>query len=237
METASSRAFRQGEIIIQQGDTATAFYIVERGMVSVSKDGKVVAHLAPGQYFGEIGLLNGVPRTATVTAESSSVQVLELSRERFLDLVENSDLVSSEMAAIARKRTAHNSLRDALPGISADALGRLFPEFSTERLEAGATVIREGDVADRFYVIAEGCAVVTRRTAGGSEELAQLGPGEYFGEMGMITGQPRNATVTISDEGPAVLLSTDRKGFLAAFHAGASGDLAQTMITRAALLK
>jgi len=55
--------------------------------------------------------------------------------------------------------------------------------------------------------------------------------------MGMITGQPRNATVTISDEGPAILLSTDRKGFLAAFHAGASGDLAQTMIARAALLR
>jgi CRP-like cAMP-binding protein len=162
---------------------------------------------------------------------------MELSRERFLDLVENSDLISGEIAAIARKRTAHNSLRDALPGISAEALGRLFPEFSTERLEPGATVIREGDDADRFYVIAEGCAVVTRRKDGGSDELARLGPGEYFGEMGMITGQSRNATVTISDEGPAVVLSTDRNGFLAAFHAGASGDLAQTMITRAALLK
>ena len=237
LETAPSRTFRQDEIIIRQGDTAEAFYIVERGNVSVIKDGKVVAELAPGQYFGEIGLLHGVPRTATVTAKSPSVQVLELSRERFLDLVENSDLISSEMAAIARKRTAHNSLRDALPGISADALSRLFPEFSTERLEAGATVIREGDAADRFYVITEGCAVVTRRTTNGSEELARLGPGEYFGEVGMITGQPRNATVRISEKGPAVLLSTDRKGFLAAFHAGASGDLAQTMITRAALLK
>jgi CRP-like cAMP-binding protein/cytochrome P450 len=237
LETAPSRTFRQGEIIIQQGNAATAFYILERGTVTVSKDGKIVATLSPGEYFGEIGLLHGVPRTATVTAQSPSVQVLELSRERFLDLVENSDLVSSEMAAIARKRTAHNVLRDALPGVSADALGRLFPEFSTENLEAGATVIRQGDAADRFYVIAEGCAVVTRKGADGSEELARLGPGEYFGEMGMITGQPRNATVTISDEGPAVLLSTDRKGFLAAFHAGASGDLAQTMITRAALLK
>jgi CRP-like cAMP-binding protein/cytochrome P450 len=237
LETAPSRTFRQGEIIIQQGDTATAFYIVERGIVSVSKDGKVVARLAPGQYFGEVGLLHGVPRTATVTAQSSTVQVLELTRERFLDLVENSDLISGEMAAIARKRTAHNILRDALPGISADALARLFPEFSTERMEAGATVIREGDTADRFYVIVEGCAVVARRAAGSSEELARLGPGEYFGEMGMITGQPRNATVRISDEGPAVLLSTDRTGFLVAFHAGASGDLAQTMITRAALLK
>jgi len=237
LETAPSRTFRQGEIIIQQGDTAEAFYIVERGIVSVSKDGKVVAELSPGQYFGEIGLLHGVPRTATVTAQSPSVQVLELSRERFLDLVEKSDLISAEMAAIARKRTAHNSLRDALPGITADVLGRLFPEFSTERFESGTTVIREGDAADRFYVITEGCAVVTRLTDGGSEELARLGPGEYFGEMGMITGQPRNATVTISDEGPAILLSTDRKGFLAAFHAGASGDLAQTMIARAALLR
>ena len=237
LETAPSRIFQQGEIIIKQGDTATAFYIVERGTVTVSKDGKVVATLSPGQYFGEIGLLHGVPRTATVTTQSPWVQVLELSRERFLDLVENSDLVSGEMAAIARKRTAHNVLRDALPGISADALGRLFPEFLTEKLEAGAIVIREGDVADRFYVIAEGCAVVTRRGDEGSEEIARLGPGEYFGEMGMTTGQPRNATVTISDEGPAVLLSTDRKGFLAAFHGGASGDLAQTMITRAALLK
>ena len=237
METASSRTFRQGEIIIRQGDTATAFYIVERGIVSVIKDGKIVAQLAPGQYFGEIGLLHGVPRTATVTAQSPSVQVLELSRERFLDLVESSDLVSGEMAAIARKRTAHNSLRAALPGVSADAIERLFPEFSIERLEAGATVIREGDPADRFYVIAEGCAVVTRGAMGCSKELARLGPGEYFGEMGMITGQPRNATVRISDEGPAVLLSTDRKGFLAAFHAGASGDLAQTMIRRAALLQ
>jgi CRP-like cAMP-binding protein len=237
LETAPSRTFRQGETIIRQGETAEAFYIVERGIVSVSKDGNVLAQLAPGQYFGEIGLLHGVPRTATVTAQSPSVQVRELSRERFLDVVENSDLISGEMAAIARKRTARNSLRDALPGISAAALKRLFPEFSMETPEAGATVIQEGDAADRFYVIAEGCALVTRRTAGGSEELARLGPGEYFGEMGMITGQPRNATVRISGEGPAVLLSTDRKGFLAAFHAGASGDLAQTMITRAALLK
>ena len=237
LEVAPSRTFRQGDVIIRQGDEATAFYIIERGTVSVSKDGKVVARLAAGEYFGEIGLLHGVPRTATVTAESSTVQVLELSREAFLELVENCDLVSSEMAAIARKRTAHNVLRDALPGISAGAMERLFPEFSTEKYEAGATVIREGDAADRFYVIAQGCAVVTRCTDGGQKELARLGPGEYFGEMGMITGQPRNATVTVSEEGPAVLLSTDRNGFLSAFHAGASGDLAQTMITRAAQIQ
>jgi len=237
LANAPSRIFHAGEIIIRQGDTAEAFYILERGAVSVSKDGKDVAQLGPGDYFGEIGLLHGVPRTATVAAHSASVQVLELSRERFLDLIETCDLVSGEMAAIARKRTAHNTLRDALPGLSADAIERLFPEFSMEKVGAGATVINEGETADRFYVIAEGRAVVTRRKGGSEEVLARLGPGEYFGEMGLITGQPRNATVRISTDGSAVLLITDRKGFLAAFHGGASGDLAQTIIRRAAQLK
>jgi CRP-like cAMP-binding protein len=165
------------------------------------------------------------------------VQVVELSRERFLELVEKSDLVSGEIAAIARKRTAYNSLHGALPGVSAEALARLFPEFTLETLEAGRLVIREGDVADRFYVVVEGTAVVTRRAEEGSMELARLGAGEYFGEMGLIGGQPRNATVSISDEGPAILMSTDRAGFLAAFDAGASGDLAHTMMRRAEMLQ
>lgn len=237
LANAPSRIFRQGEVIIRQGDTATAFYLVERGTVSVKKDDEVVAELGPGDSFGEIGLLHGVPRTATVTAESSSVQVLEIPREQFLDLVEKCDLLSSEMAAIARKRTARNTLREALPGMTAESMERIFPEFATEKVDAGTVVIREGDAAERFYVIVEGGTVVTRGGEEGTEEIARLGPGEYFGEMGLMTGQPRNATVKVSDEGPAVLLSTDRQGFLAIIQAGASGDLAQTMMTRAARLQ
>ena len=234
LESAPSRIFREGEVIIRQGDTAEACYILERGSVSVSKDGNFITQLGPGQYFGEIGLLHGVPRTATIVAASPVTHVLELSREVFLDLVEKCDLIAGEMAAIARKRTAHNTLRDALPGISAEALERLFPEFSRVTFEPGVVVMREGDASDRFYVIVEGSVVVTRHAASGEEELARLGYGEYFGEMGLITGQPRNATVRISEDGPALLLSTDRNGFMEAFHCGASGDLAQTIITRGA---
>ena len=60
----------------------------------------------------------------------------------------------------------------------------------------GSVVIREGEPSDRFFVIAKGQAVVAQRDAGGAErELGTLGPGDYFGEVGLLSGHARNATV------------------------------------------
>ncbi len=60
----------------------------------------------------------------------------------------------------------------------------------------GDVVIREGDRPDQFFVIAKGEAVVTQRDPGGAERVVNtLRPGDYFGEVGMLRDQPRNATV------------------------------------------
>jgi len=235
---AKLRQFAGNEVIIRQGDAADAFYILESGTVRVSRmkgaQEEFLADLGPGKYFGEIGLLQGVPRTATVAALSDSVRVLELSRESFMDLVESSDLFSGEIAAMMRKRTAENSLREALPGITPAEMVRILPEFRTQVHEAGNLIIREGDNADRFYIVVGGVAVVTR----GDEEIARLRTGQYFGEIGLLTGCPRTATVRISDEGPATLLSTDIKGFRAVVELGnAADDLAQTMLRRVGELR
>ncbi len=77
-------------------------------------------------------------------------------------------------------------------GLEAAAVEVLAPLFSTTHLAEGATVFREGDEGDAFYVVREGGV---RVTVGGAE-VARLGPGQYFGEMALITGQPRNATVS-----------------------------------------
>jgi len=235
---AKLRQFACNEMIIREGDTADAFYILESGTVRVSRmkagHEEFLADLGPGRYFGEIGLLQGVPRTATVAALSDSVRVLELSRESFMDLVESSDLFSGEIAAMMRKRTAENSLREALPGITPPEMTRILPEFTTQFHEAGTLIIREGDNADRFYIVVGGVAVVTR----GDEEIARLRSGQYFGEIGLLTGCPRTATVRISDQGPATLLSTDTKGFRAVIDLGnAADDLAQTMLRRVGELR
>jgi len=79
---------------------------------------------------------------------------------------------------------------------------------------AGTAVIRQGDPADRFYVVVRGTFVVTQLTATGtSTELRRLGPDDVFGELGLLRGGARSATVTAESDG--LLLALERADFLA----------------------
>ena len=75
-----------GEAFIREGDHGDVFYVIESGTVEVTKEGRHVANLGPGDYVGEIALLRDVPRTATVTATSASV-LQALDREHFIPAV------------------------------------------------------------------------------------------------------------------------------------------------------
>jgi MFS family permease len=86
-------------------------------------------------------------------------------------------------------------------------------------VDAGERVIEQGDVADRVYIIDSGAFAVSQRTPdGGSVELRTLGPGEVFGEIGVLSSVPRTATVTATSDGR--LFALDRKGFLGLVDAG-----------------
>ena len=78
-------------------------------------------------------------------------------------------------------------------------------------VEAGEAVVREGDEADRFYLVDSGSLRVTRGTDGAEEQLRELGPGAVFGEIGLLRHVPRTATVTAVT--PAVLYSLDSAAF------------------------
>jgi hypothetical protein len=76
-----------GDVVIREGDESDRFYVIESGSVRVTAaDGHLLREEGPGDYFGEIGLLRDVPRTATITAADDTV-LLALEREEFLDAV------------------------------------------------------------------------------------------------------------------------------------------------------
>ncbi len=75
-----------GEVVLSEGAESDGFYIVDSGQVEVTQGERVLRREGPGDYFGEIGLLRDVPRTATITAVEDTV-LLRMAREDFLDAV------------------------------------------------------------------------------------------------------------------------------------------------------
>ncbi len=75
-----------GEVVLREGEDSDRFYVIDSGLVEVTQEGTVVRREGPGDFFGEIGLLRDVPRTATITAVEDSVLVA-LERDDFLSAV------------------------------------------------------------------------------------------------------------------------------------------------------
>lgn len=78
---------------------------------------------------------------------------------------------------------------------SASTLTEFAQRTSRHRFAVGEALIRQGEAGDRFYVIASGRVSVRTEQDGVTREVTTLGPGDYFGEAALLTGQPRNATV------------------------------------------
>lgn len=101
-------------------------------------------------------------------------------------------------------------------GVSPSALERALGRLVEMPVAAGAAVVTENEAADRFYIIESGSFSVTQvdpLAPDGRRTLRRLGPDDVFGELGLLTGAPRSATVTPETDG--VLLALDRRDFLA----------------------
>ncbi len=87
---------------------------------------------------------------------------------------------------------------------------QLFSKFEETDIEAGEAVIRQGEPGDYFYVVKSGACKITRTVSRDGEAkavmLAELGPGDMFGEDALIGDAPRNATITMTTSGALMRL-------------------------------
>ena len=97
------RRFKPGDTMTQEGSGGAAFFVVEQGEADVSVGGEVKGTIGPGDYFGEIALINESPRTATLTARTDMV-CYGMTPWEFRPLVEsNSEIAWKLLTAMAEK--------------------------------------------------------------------------------------------------------------------------------------
>ena len=131
-----------------------------------------------------------------------------------------------------RLRLLDQDIFAGLPPARIEAAAR---RLLTIPVEAGEVVVRQGDVADRFYVIDAGTMKVTQQRDGQDAELRELGPGALFGEIGLLRDVPRTATVTAITPGVLYALDADAFGELVGSGPGLSSrllDLYRGALTR-----
>ena len=217
-----------GERLIEQGAHADSFFVLVEGRMAVllldaQSDGeRQIAIKDPGSCFGEIGLLKDIPRTASVVAMSAS-KVFRFSRAEFQELIGVQDLTADDIRSLYYARYIRSVLKRSLSGLS-EALA---PESMQWRhLAAGEYMFRQGEPSDAFYVVVEGIADVVAESGETGTPVAELGPGMFFGEIGILKSQPRGASVLART--PLKTLRIPRAVFLETLreHPQALSDLA-----------
>ena len=105
---------KQGEIIFRHGEKGDALYLIEEGKVSIISgngsdplNGEVLAHLGPGQSFGEMSLLSGAPRSASAVAEQDT-SMLKIEKEHFDELIDRSPNLRHAVEELNSQRVVRN---------------------------------------------------------------------------------------------------------------------------------
>ncbi len=190
-----------GDIIVRQGDSADAFYVLLSGRARVVKADQtgteiVLATLKPGDSFGEAALAEGGTRNATVRC-STGVEALRLDRADFLELIAQNRELRRHLEMTARHRSLHGFLyqfsnfgRLPLP-----ALRDLIEKLTPVEVAKGRAIIKQGDVPGAMFILEKGRARAYAQNNGSQKNLAFYREGDFFGELSILQGTPRSATV------------------------------------------
>jgi Cyclic nucleotide-binding domain len=128
-------------------------------------------------------------------------------------------------------------LAKALPDLTEQERVSVSQHLQRLTANAGDVIVHQGDTADSFYIVGDGEVEVIHEGPGGEQRVATLGPGQFFGEIGLMTGQPRNATVRATKESELLMLTRDDFVMLVMRSQGGVADLDAAMHKRLAELE
>ena len=194
MLDSSARAYAKGETIFEKNDPGSSLFAIASGSVHVRLDPKDPSKVVPipaGTIFGEVGLISGRKRGATIVAAEDTVCV-EISRNAALKLQSQ---VPTAKRAIERISTERQILQMFGSGLTSADIAEVVETSKILAVRAGDAIIKEGDEDKDIYVIRVGSMVVEKEVGGKPVFLSYLPAGSYVGEMALIDGGRRTATV------------------------------------------
>ncbi len=210
--TIKPEIYQPNSAIIRQGEKGDKFYILLNGKADVflnTPGGSElqVSQLKPGQYFGEMALLGGGVRSATVKASHEGpASVVALNEEAFNTLIDDSRSLREELMGLVERRNTYHQLQ-ALSSLEENVLSSILKDTEPVMYKQGHEIIKQGDVGDTFYLLLDGQVDILVRDEHGDETLVnQLSRGSYFGEMALMGNKRRNATVRVSEGHSAKLI-------------------------------
>jgi len=194
MLDSSVRFYQHGDLIFERSAPGSSLFGIAQGEVLVeinAADPSITVPIAAGTIFGEVGLISGRRRGATVRAGGDCI-VVEISRNAALKLMSQ---VPSAAREITRVTTERSLLQIFKSGLSSADLKDVIDSATVQTVRAGQAIINEGETGDDIFIIRSGSMVVEKNIGGRPVFLSYVPAGSYVGEMGVIDGSLRSATV------------------------------------------
>lgn len=208
MLDSEARAYRSGEVIFERNDSGSSLFTIAKGSVLVEvdpNDSSKVIPIEEGSIFGEVGLISGRRRGATIRS-AEDVIVIEVSRTAALKLQAS---VPAAKRAITRISTERQLLQMFGSGLTKEDIAEAVETSEIVNVRAGETIINEGDDGNDIYVIRVGSMVVEKEIGGKPVFLSYLPAGSYVGEMTLIAGGMRTATVKAAIKSEVIKIQGD----------------------------
>eukprot|EP00397_Hematodinium_sp_SG-2012_P004771 GEMP01004785.1.p1 GENE.GEMP01004785.1~~GEMP01004785.1.p1 ORF type:complete len:763 (+),score=160.95 GEMP01004785.1:231-2519(+) len=209
IDAFEAKNIAQGERVITQDAAGDFFYVVKSGFFEIFvKSGEEGASLhkvgeaGKGFAFGELALLYNAPRRATVTAREESV-LWQLDRQSFRMLVVNAQ---EEKSKEYYKFLTECSIFARLNATEIQQLSELLQE---EAFEPEETIVDEGEMDDKFFILRSGSAVACMMTEEGEVEVKHYVPGECFTEIAFLQKEPRRTSVYAREASTCLYIDVD----------------------------
>lgn len=201
-----------GQNVVRAGDDAEAFFIVYSGrarVIALDQTGQevTIGNLTRGDSFGEQGLLTTSQRNYTIRA-SSDLAALRLAKVDFDKLLERHAKIREYFDKYISEISIRNFLKlsTALAPLAPHEIRNLLGSLDVIDYKPNTAIIREGEAGDALYILRTGAARVIKESNGG-QVINQLKAGDLFGELALLTGQPRATTIVTSEPSSVFRLS------------------------------